>query len=302
MKSILVVGSAALDTIETPWGGAQDALGGSAVYFTVAASLFAPVNVVAVVGSDFPRTQLDFLAERQVDLSGLEVIPGGRSFRWHGRYHHDPNQRDTLATELNVFESFQPKIPASYRNSPLLFLANIDPDLQLQVLEQVENPELVILDTMNFWIQNKPEALRQVVGRCDIIIVNDAEVRELTGEVSLIKGGRSLARLGPRVVIIKKGEHGALMLAEDQYFFAPAFPLETVLDPTGAGDSFAGGFTGYLARAGEYTETEFRRAMVYGSAVASFTVEDFSLRRLQTLDMPQVKERYLYFRRLTEFS
>jgi len=302
MKKILVVGSAALDTIETPWGKAQDALGGSAIYFTAAAGFFAPVNVVGVVGGDFPRDQLSLFHPERVNLDGLQVIDDGKSFRWHGRYHYDINQRDTLLTELNVFEHFDPDIPEHYRDSEILLLANIDPDLQLKVLDQVRQPELVILDTMNLWIETKPDSLKQVISRADMLIVNDAEVRQLTEQPSLVKGAKMLLEWGPRVIIVKKGEHGAIMVDANGFFVAPAYPLENAFDPTGAGDTFAGGFAGYLAVAADYETSNLRRAIMYGTSVASFTVEDFSLQRLRTLTWDEIKERFEQLKTITRFD
>ncbi|MBC8478187.1 sugar kinase [bacterium] len=302
MKSILVVGSVALDTIETPSGSVQDAPGGSAIYFSAAASFFAGVNLVGVAGDDFPRERLEFLQERGVDLAGLEVVPGGRSFRYHGRYHVDPNHRESLLTELNVFQDFNPILPQPYRNTELLFLANIDPDLQLQVLDQTEAPELVILDTMNFWIERKLARLRQVIARTDVLIVNDSEVQQLSGQPNVVLGARMLREAGPRVVIVKKGEHGALMLTESGFFVVPAYPLEQVCDPTGAGDTFAGGFTGWLAGAERIEEQSLRRALVYASTLASFSVEDFSVQRLERLTLPEIEQRVAQFRQMTSYD
>jgi len=302
MKSILVVGSVALDTILTPRGKVDDAPGGSAVYFSAAASFFATVNLVGIAGDDFPRERLDILRERGVDLQGFQVVDGGRSFRWHGRYHTDPNQRDTLLTELNVFQDFDPHLPESYRSADLLFLANIDPDLQLQVLDQMEQPELVILDTMNFWIEGRWNALQKVIKRTDILIVNDSEVIQLTGQPNVVTGARMLSGQGPRIVIVKKGEHGALMLTPEGFFFAPAFPLESVCDPTGAGDTFAGGFTGWLATADAIDEQTLRRALINATALASFSVEDFSIQRLETLTLPEIEQRITSLSQMTEYE
>jgi sugar/nucleoside kinase (ribokinase family) len=302
MKSILVVGSIALDTIETPRGKVEDAPGGSAVYFSAAASFFAAVNLVGIAGDDFPCERLEALRERGVDLQGFQVIDGGRSFRWHGRYHTDPNQRDTLLTELNVFQDFDPQLPASYRGADLVFLANIDPDLQLQVLDQMEQPELVILDTMNFWIEGRWDALQKVIERTDVLIVNDSEVVQLTRQPNVVTGARMLSGQGPRIVIVKKGEHGALMLTPEGFFFAPAFPLESVCDPTGAGDTFAGGFTGWLAAADAVNEQTLRRALINATALASFSVEDFSIQRLETLTLPEIEQRIVSISQMTEYE
>jgi sugar/nucleoside kinase (ribokinase family) len=300
MKSILVVGSVALDTIETPQGRVDDAPGGSAIYFSAAASFFAAVNLVGVAGDDFPCERLETLRERGVDLEGFQVVEGGLSFRWHGRYHADPNQRDTLLTELNVFQDFDPLLPASYRSADLLFLGNIDPKLQLQVLDQMEKPELVILDTMNFWIEGSWDALQEVIKRTDVLIVNDSEVTQLTGQPNVVTGARMLSEQGPRIVIVKKGEHGALMLTPEGFFFTPAFPLDCVCDPTGAGDTFAGGFTGWLATADEINEQTLRRALINATALASFSVEDFSIQRLEALTLTEIEQRSASLSQMTE--
>ena len=244
--SILVVGSAALDTIKTPYGEVKDALGGSALYFAAAASFFTPVKIVAVIGDDFPIGQLDFLKAQGVHTGGLETAKG-KTFRWSGVYHQDMNQRDTLSTDLNVFKTFSPKLPAEYRDTPYLFLANIHPELQLEVLNQMSQPKLVMLDTMNLWISTALPALKKVMARVDAIILNDQEARQITGETNLIKAAQGVQKLGPRTVIVKKGEHGAFMVSGDNFFTVPAFPLDSLYDPTGAGDSFAGGLFGYLA-------------------------------------------------------
>jgi sugar/nucleoside kinase (ribokinase family) len=298
--SILVVGSIAYDTVETPWGKMDDALGGSALYFSAAASLFSPVNVVGVVGSDFDSSKISFLKKRHVNFDGL-YVESGDTFRWGGRYHADLNQRDTLFTYLNVFENFQPKIPAAYRSSEYVFLANIDPELQLQVLDQIDKPKLIILDTMNFWISGKRAMLEKVIQRCDILILNDQEVRELSGKPNLLKAARLISEKGPKTIIIKKGEHGAMLFHDGKYFFAPAYPLEKVVDPTGAGDSFAGGFVGYLAKHDPATEAVLKKAVIYGSAIASFNCEDFSLNRLINLKKEDLEARVKSFRDLTLF-
>lgn len=298
--SILVVGSLAYDTIETPWGKMDDALGGSALYFSAAASHFSPVNVVGVVGSDFDSSKISFLKKRGVNFDGL-YVESGDTFRWGGRYHEDLNQRDTLFTYLNVFERFQPKIPEHYRKAEYVFLANIDPELQLQVLEQIEQPKLTVLDTMNFWISGKRQLLDEVIKKCDILIVNDQEVRELTQKPNLIKATRLLAEKGPDTIIVKKGEHGCMMYHSDSFFFAPAFPLEKVIDPTGAGDSFAGGFLGYVASQDKVDENTLRKGVSYGSIIASFNVEDFSFDKLEDLNKEELEDRVQKFRQLTSF-
>jgi sugar/nucleoside kinase (ribokinase family) len=299
--SLLVVGSVALDTVETPFGRAEDALGGSAVYFSASASLFAPVKLVGVVGDDYPLEQLDFLAERGVDLSGL-VRASGESFRWSGEYRFDMNSAKTLDTRLGVFAHFKPHIPESFRAAECVLLANIDPTLQLEVLEQVENPGFVACDTMNFWIESKRDELLKLLQHVDLLFANDAEVRQLSRETNLARAGRWIQRQGPRYVVIKKGEHGAILFTPDSVFFAPGYPLEEVFDPTGAGDCFAGGFMGYLARCDQPTESDMRRAMIYGSAMGSFAVERFSVERLRDLTQNEIDERVRQFRQMTDFE
>ncbi len=300
--SILVVGSVALDTVETPFGKVERALGGSATYFSTAASYFSSVNVVAVVGDDFSQEHIDFLGSRNVNLDGLEIIEGGKTFHWAGYYGHNLNEAKTLDTQLNVFERFQPKLPEHYRDTKYVFLANIHPDLQLSVLDQVESPKLVVLDTMNFWISGNRDSLLKVLSRVDIALLNDGETRQLSGESNLIKAARLIREMGPKVVIVKKGEHGVSMFGEDLYFVVPASPIEDVKDPTGAGDSFAGGFFGYLAQKGDIGNNTLRRAVVYGSTVASFCVEDFSLNRYRTLTMENINHRYNEFRNFSYFD
>ena len=299
--SLLVVGSVALDTIETPFGVARDALGGSATFFSAAASLFCRVQLVGVVGSDYPVADLKFLAERGVDLSGLEQEEG-ESFRWSGVYSYDLNSRETRETRLGVFANFVPKIPAAFRAADWVFLGNIDPVLQLQVLEQVKAPRLVACDTMNYWIHGKREQLLALLKRVDLLLVNDTEARELTGDHNLLRAARWIQKQGPRMVVVKKGEHGAILFAGDLIFYAPGYPLEDVFDPTGAGDAFAGGFMGCIARAGSIEPDDLRRAMVYGSALGSFTVEQFGLERLITLRPDEVHDRVQDFRELTAFD
>jgi len=299
--SILVVGSVALDSVKTPFGEREEALGGSAVFFSVAASFFSEVRVSAVVGEDFPPEHLHFLASRGIDLEGLQRRPG-RTFRWRGRYDYDLNEAHTLETQLNVFEGFQPEIPDAYRDSEFVFLANIDPDLQLQVLEQVRDPRLVLCDTMNYWIENKRSQLLKTISRVDIMLVNDAEARQLTGEPNLIRAGRSILRMGPRRVVIKKGEHGVLMIGPDTFFSLTAYPLENVFDPTGAGDSFGGGFLGSLSHYDQLDEDALRRSIVYGSVMASFNVESFSCDRLRELTREDVEERFREFMAMTRFN
>ena len=297
MADLLVVGSVAFDTVRTPFGKADEVLGGSATYFSYSASFFTGVRLVAVVGADFPKAHVELLARRGVDLTGLQVADGA-TFRWAGEYGYDLSEAKTLDTRLGVFADFRPTLPQAFRRTPFLFLANIDPDLQLDVLRKVERPRLCALDTMNFWIQGKREALGRVVAEVDALVVNDAEARMLTEEPNLVKAARRILGYGPRIVVIKRGEYGVLMATDGRFFFAPAFPLDSVYDPTGAGDTFAGGFMGALARAGTLDEAALRRAIVYGSVMASFTVEDFSLNRLLRLEPREIEERYHAFREM----
>jgi len=299
--SVLVVGSVALDTVKTPFGEAIDALGGSASFFSIAARHFSPVSLVAVVGEDFPPAHIEFFRSRGVDTQGLSVAPG-RTFRWAGEYGYDLNTRRTLDTQLNVFADFDPEIPDSYRDIPCVFLANIEPTLQLKVLDQVRNPRMVVLDTMNFWIEGARPAVLEVVRRVDCVLLNDEEARMLTGEVNLITAARRVLDMGPSLVIIKKGEHGSILFGRDFTFAAPAYPVELLFDPTGAGDTFAGGFLGYLARCDDTrSEPDLRRAAVYGTVMASFAVEAFSLDRLATATRAEIDERFEAIRKLSAF-
>lgn len=299
--SILVVGSVAYDTVETPLGRAERVLGGSASFFSVAASFFAPVNLVGVVGDDFGDAQLAAFRDRAIDVAGLERM-AGKTFHWQGRYSQDLNSRDTICTDLNVFEFFEPKIPEGYRRSELVFLGNIDPGLQRRVLEQVEQPRLVACDTMNFWIKGKPNELRETLAKVQVLLINDQEARELSGEWNLVRAARAIRAMGPRTLVVKKGEHGVLMFTDQGSFSAPALPLEHVVDPTGAGDTFAGGFVGFLASAPALDEATLRQAVVMGSTLASFCVEAFSLDRLLTLTRPEIDARYGVFEKLTRFE
>jgi sugar/nucleoside kinase (ribokinase family) len=295
VADLLVVGSVALDSVETPFGKVQEVLGGSATYFSYSASFFTQVRLVATVGEDFPDSHLRLLQDRGVDTAGLQTSKG-RTFRWAGQYGYDLNEAKTLDTQLNVFADFRPKLGEAVRHTPFLFLANIDPELQLDVLDQMkERPRLVALDTMNFWIQGKQEALRRVLARVDVVTINDGEARQLASEPNLIRAARAIASLGPRTVVVKRGEYGALMLTDGSFFFVPAYPLESVYDPTGAGDTFAGGFMGYLAAQDRVDAAAMRRALAYGSVMASFTVEDFSLTRLTRLKPADIADRYTAF-------
>jgi sugar/nucleoside kinase (ribokinase family) len=299
--SLLVVGSVALDSVETPFGHKQDVLGGSATYFATAASFFTPVKMVAVVGEDFPEGHLNFLRGRGIDIEGLTREPG-QTFRWKGRYGYQLNEAQTLDTQLNVFQSFQPRLPASYRDAQYVFLGNIQPELQAQVLDQVKTPRLVAADTMNLWIQGSRPALLRTLERVNLLFVNDAEARQLSGEHNILKAARAIQALGPRRVVVKRGEYGALLFEEGHLFALPAYPLAEVFDPTGAGDTFAGGFMGTLAAVGHLDEPTLRRAMVMGSVMASFTVERFSLERLREVKRPEIHSRFAEFRRLTHFE
>ena len=299
--SLLVVGSVALDSIETPFGSVDDALGGSATFFSAAASLYCRVQLVGVVGSDFPLDELAFLQTRGVDLSGLEQ-ERGESFRWAGTYSYDLNSRETRETRLGVFADFKPKIPDHFRDAQWIFLGNIDPVLQLQVLEQVRAPRVVACDTMNFWIEGKRGELLRLLKHVDLFMVNDSEARELSGDFNLLRAARWIMQHGPSMVVVKKGEHGAILFTRDFAFFAPGYPLDVVFDPTGAGDAFAGGFLGYLARTGETDATHLKRAMIYGSAMGSFAVERFGVERLINLTAAEVHERVCQFRELTAFE
>jgi len=299
--SILVVGSVAFDSVETPFGKAEEVLGGSATYFSTSASFFTGVSLVAVVGEDFPDKHIETLKGKGIDVAGLRKVPG-KTFRWKGYYGYDLNQAHTLETHLNVFSAFNPEVPAAYREAPFVFLANIDPELQMKVLDQVKKPKLVACDTMNFWIEGKPDALKELLRRVDLFVINEGEARELSKEASLVKAAKVIMGYGPRVLIIKRGEYGALMFTASSMFAAPAYPLEEIFDPTGAGDTFAGGLMGYLANTEDISEGNIRRAIIYGSVMASFNVEAFSLERLHTLKPAEIKERYYAFKRLTHFE
>jgi len=299
--SIVVVGSVALDSVETPHGKVQNALGGSATYFSVSASFFTnDVKLVAVIGEDFPNEHIEFLKSRGIDLEGLEKVKG-KTFRWAGRYGANLSGAETLATELNVFESFSPKIPDSYKSAEYVFLANINPELQLDVLRQMKNAKLIVCDTMNLWIAERKEKLLETIKHVDILIINDAEARQLTGEQKVDMAARKILEYGPSRVVVKKGEHGAITLTDKTYFSSPAYPLKRVLDPTGAGDTFAGGFMGYLASTDDVSEQNIRKAIVYGTVMASFNVEDFSLNRQRILTREEIESRFSEIKAITEF-
>ncbi len=299
--SLLVVGSVAIDSVETPLGGAEHVVGGAALYFAMAASFFAPVRMVAAVGDDFPADVLEGLARRGVDLSGVERRRG-RTLKWKGRYHEDMNVRDTLCLDLGVFGDFRPRVPASYLDTRYVFLANIDPDLQAAVLDQLGAPEVVGCDTMNHWITESRAALDQLLRRVDILVINDEEARLLSGERNIVRSARRVLGMGPKTLLVKRGEYGIIQFGGDTMFAVPAFPLEEVFDPTGAGDSFAGGFMGELARSGDTSRTGLRRAIAYGSVMGSFVVEDFGPKRLQRLTPEAIEHRYRQFVSLTSID
>lgn len=299
--SLLVVGSMAFDSVKTPFGEREDAIGGSATYFSISASYFTDVRLVAVVGSDFPQGELDFLAERSVDLSGLERSEG-KTFRWKGEYGFDLNTAHTLDTQLNVFQDFRPQVPAAFSESEFVFLANIDPELQVSVVEQVKSPQLVACDTMNFWIEGKRDELVRMFGMVDMAVINEGEVRELAGESNILKASRKILEMGPQTLLVKRGEYGALLIQKDSVFSAPGLPLEDIYDPTGAGDTFAGGFMGYLSSKGDLSPGALRRAVIFGSVMASFNVESFSYDRLKNLTQGEIEARYRQFSELAHFD
>jgi len=298
--SVLVVGSVALDTITTPFGRGEDILGGSATFSAVSARVFTPVNLVAVVGQDFPKKYINLLKSKGIDLTGLKKEKG-KTFRWEGEYNWDFSNPKTIATHLNVFGKFDPTIPKPYRKNKFVFLANIDPEIQEKVLNQVDKPKVVACDTMNYWIENKRKQLLKLLKKVDICLLNEAEAKELVGEANLVKAGKKVLKLGPPVVIIKKGEHGVLMFSHKHIFATPAYLLESVYDPTGAGDTFAGGFMGYLAKVKKYNQKSLREAVVCGSIMATFAVEDFGLRRLEKVTALDVGKRLDKFKKLTNF-
>jgi len=299
--SVLVVGTVAIDSIETPFGSAPNVLGGSATYFAYAASFFTRVSLVGVVGGDFPQQYLDLLRKRGIDLEGLVVQPGGKTFYWKGRYHEDMNNRDTLEVQLNVIADFEPVLPPSYRQIPYLFLGNSSPALHLKVLEQMERPKLVLADTMNFWIETQRPALLKLLPRLDGLVLNDEEARLLSQDDNLIRAGKKVRELGPGFVVVKKGEHGSFLFSQDGVFLLPGYPTENVVDPTGAGDTYAGGIMGYLASDDSPPPGRLRRAIAYGSILGSLTVEGFSLNRLQATTREEIDERLEAYRRMITF-
>ncbi len=299
--SILVVGSVALDSVKTPFGKVENALGGSGTYFSISASYFTKVKLVAVVGDDFPKKHINLLKSHGVDIEGLKKVKG-KTFKWKGEYTYDFNSAKTLDTQLNVFANFKPEIPEAYKRCDYVFLGNIDPELQLEVLRQVENPRLVAADTMNFWISKKRKELIKTLKFVDVLIINEAEARQLAQETNLVKAVKVISDFGPESIVVKRGEYGALYFNHKQVFSAPAFPLEEIFDPTGAGDSFAGGFMGYIASVKNPDDINMRRAIIFGSVMASFNVEDFSLNKLKSLNKKQIMGRFQQFKELTHFE
>ena len=303
MSKLVIVGSVNIDSIETPFGSAERIPGGSAPFIGLAASNFNVDScIVSVVGGDFPKEFITLMKSKGIYTDSIEIVEDGKTFFWAGKYHNDMNSRDTLATELNVLETFNPIVPDEYKNAEVVMLGNLHPMVQLGVIEQMNNPKLIVLDTMNFWMDNTLEELKQVIAKVDVITINDEEARQLTGEYSLVNAAKAIYKMGPKFVVIKKGEHGALLFHEDEMFYAPALPLAEVFDPTGAGDTFAGGFTGYLARTGDYSYENMKTAIINGSALASFCVEKFGTERLEHLSKKELQQRLLQFKSLTQFD
>jgi len=303
MSKLVIVGTVAFDAIETPFGKTDKILGGAGTYIALAAEKFnVDSAIVSVVGNDFPEKYINILKDHKVNLEGLEVVKDGKTFFWSGRYHNDMNSRDTLDTQLNVLADFQPKVPAKYQDAEIVMLGNLHPLVQLEVINQMKSPKLVVLDTMNFWMDSALEELKQVITKVDVITINDEEARQLSGEYSLVKAARKIQKMGPDYVVIKKGEHGALLFYKDEMFFAPALPLEEVFDPTGAGDTFAGGFSGYLAKTEDYSFENMKNAIIYGSNLASFCVEKFGTERMLSLTDEEIEKRLTVFKSLTQFK
>ena len=304
MSKLVIVGTVAFDAIETPFGKTDKILGGAATFIGLAASQFdIDGAIVSVVGGDFPKEYIDMLEDKGLDISSLEVVENGKTFFWSGKYHNDMNTRDTLATELNVLADFKPVVPESYKDAKVVMLGNLHPLVQLGVIEQMNaKPDLVILDTMNFWMDSALDDLMKVISKVDVITINDEEARQLTGEYSLVVAAKKIMTMGPEFVVIKKGEHGALLFFEDEIFYAPALPLKEVFDPTGAGDTFAGGFAGYLVKTGDYSFENLKKAVIYGSALASFSVEKFGTERMTNLKKEELYERIIQFKNLTQFD
>ena len=301
---LVTVGTVAFDTIETPYGKAERVVGGAATYISLAASYFTKeLGLVSVVGDDFPDTELKYLKKRGINLDGLQIKEGEKSFFWAGRYHNNMNSRDTLDTQLNVLADFKPKLPTSYRNAKFVMLGNLTPEIQAKVIRQMKSkPKLIVMDTMNFWMDIAMPSLKKTIKKVDVLTINDEEARQLSGEYSLVNAAKAIHKMGPKVLVIKKGEHGALLFYNNKMFYAPAMPLAQVFDPTGAGDTFAGGFIGYLTKANSTTFENMKRAVIYGSAMASFCVEEFSIARLKRLKQSEVNKRVKEFEKLTKFS
>jgi sugar/nucleoside kinase (ribokinase family) len=304
MSKLVTVGTVAFDAIETPFGKTDKILGGAGTFIGLAAAHFnIEASIVSVVGGDFPQKYLDLLKQRNIDISGIEIVKDGKTFFWSGLYHNDMNSRDTLATELNVLENFNPIVPENYRDANVVMLGNLHPNTQMSVLDQMKyKPDLIVLDTMNFWMNNALEDLYKVIKKVDVIAINDEEARQLTGEYSLVVAARKIHELGPKYVVIKKGEHGALLFHNDDVFYAPALPLEEVFDPTGAGDTFAGGFVGYLTKSNDFSFESLKNAVIYGSTLASFCVERFGTERMLNLSQKEVFKRLQQFKNLTQFE
>ncbi|WP_010182097.1 PfkB family carbohydrate kinase [Aquimarina agarilytica] len=304
MSKLLIVGTVAFDAIETPFGKTDKILGGAATYIGLSASNFSvPMAIVSVVGDDFPKNDIQMLKDRNINISSLEIVQGGKTFFWSGRYHNDMNSRDTLETQLNVLENFTPVVPQDFKNAEVVMLGNLHPLVQLSVINQMEvRPKLIVLDTMNFWMDVALDDLKKTIAEVDVITINDEEARQLSGEYSLVKAARVIAKMGPKYVVIKKGEHGAFLFHKEQVFFAPALPLEEVFDPTGAGDTFAGGFTGYLANVNDFSFESMKKAIIHGSNLASFCVEKFGTERMQELTKTEINQRLRQFKELTQFE
>lgn len=299
MTDMIIVGTVALDSVETPFGKADDALGGSASYAATAASFFAKPGIISIIGEDFPQEHLDFLQSKGIDLEGIKKE--GKSFRWEGYYEYDMNEAKTRKTELNSLATFKPSVPESYKKAKAVFLANIDPEVQLEVVNSLDNPEIIVLDTMNFWIESKKDKLLEIISKASIFVLNEGEARQLFETTNLVQAANKALELGPKAVIIKKGEHGALLFTDDKHFSAPGYPLENVMDPTGCGDCFGGGMLGYLVSEGKADEPAMRKAIIYGSVIASHNAEDFSLNRLKTLTQEEIETRYRYMKDIREF-
>lgn len=303
MSKLVIVGTCAFDQIETPFGKTGKILGGAATFIGLSASHFdVDAAIISIVGEDFPEEYLNKLTDRNINIDGVEIVKGGKTFYWSGKYHNDMNTRDTLVTDLNTLADFSPKVPQKYRNAEIVMLGNLQPTVQLSVIEQMESPKLVILDTMNFWMDIALEDLKTTLQKVDVITINDEEARQLSGEYSLVAAARKIHEMGPAYVVIKKGEHGALLFHKESIFFAPALPLEEVFDPTGAGDTFAGGFAGYLAQSDDISWEEMKNALIYGSCLASFTVEKFGTERIEKVSEEEVKKRLQQFKELTQYK